>query len=212
VQPDGQQARRLVAIAAKNPRRSLRDAQRLRAPAANCRSQAGCAIARASGMYRACIAVVDASRARLFTFQRVAGAEGLEESLVEERDLVNPARRLRPQQLFSESRPGSSRTGDLQYALDDHRDAHIDALDTVFARLVIEELVGVIRAANAPRLILCASPRMLGALRDASQPLAREGIELDTLDRDLVKLTPAQLREHLVAYRLLPEKPPRAHA
>src|SRR5512143_3490170 len=95
------------------------------------------------GMYRACIAVVDASRARLFTYERSTEVEGLKEELIEERDLVNPARRQRPSELFSESRPGSSRTGGLQYAFDDHREAHVEALDAEFSRLVIDELVAV---------------------------------------------------------------------
>ena len=163
-------------------------------------------------MYRACIAVVDASRARLFTYERSSEIEGLKEHLIEERDLVNPARRQRPSQLFSDSRPGSSRTGGLQYAFDDHREAHVEALDAAFSRLVIDELVNVLRGAHAQRVILCASPNMLGELREAGRDLAREGVEIDELDRDLVKLTPPQLRDHLASYGLLPDKPPRAQA
>jgi protein required for attachment to host cells len=163
-------------------------------------------------MYRACIAVVDASRARLFTYERSSEVEGLKEHLIEERDLVNPARRLRPSELFSESRPGSSRTGGLQYAFDDHRDAHVDALDAEFSRLVIGELVNLMRAAHPQRVILCASPRMLGELREAGRELPREGAAIDELPRDLVKLTPSQLREHLESHGLLPAKPARGQA
>lgn len=157
-------------------------------------------------MYRACIAVVDASRARLFTYERSSEVDGLEEHLIEQRDLVNPARRLRPVDLFSDSRPGSSRTGSLQYGLDDHRDKHIDALDAEFSRLVIDQLVEVLRAAHAKRVILCASPRMLGELRESGSELSREGVEISELDRDLVKLTVPQLREHLASYGLLPQR------
>lgn len=157
-------------------------------------------------MYRACIAVVDASRARLFTYERSSEVDGLEEHLIEQRDLVNPARRLRPVDLFSDSRPGSSRTGSLQYGLDDHRDKHIDALDAEFSRLIIDQLVEVLRAAHAQRVILCASPRMLGELRESGNELSREGVEIDELDRDLVKLTVPQLREHLASYGLLPQR------
>ena len=160
-------------------------------------------------MYRACIAVVDASRARLFTYERSSAVEGVKEHLIEERDLVNPIRRLRTSEMFTETRPGSSRTGHLQYAFDDHRDAHVDALDAEFSRTVIGELVDLLRAAHAQRVILCASPHMLGELREAARDLPREGIEIDELARDLVKLTPPQLREHLEARGLLPAKPPR---
>ena len=72
-------------------------------------------------MTRTCIVVADASRARLFLFTRQLDAGELHETLTETTDLVNPARRLRPSELFSESRPGVSRSRDLQYGIDDHR-------------------------------------------------------------------------------------------
>jgi protein required for attachment to host cells len=160
-------------------------------------------------MYRACIAIVDASRARLFTFERVAGVDAPEEQLMEQSDLVNPGRRLRPSELFSDSGPGSSRTSGLQYGLDDHRDAHIDELDTGFARDVIAEIERLLQSSGARRLILCSSPRMLGTLREVGRDLRRDGLAIDELPRDLVKLTPPQVRERLASYNLLPPPPPR---
>lgn len=158
-------------------------------------------------MSRACIAVVDASRARLFTYERTSEAAGISEQLTEQRDLVNPARRLRPSQLFSDSRPGSSRTGGLQYGFDDHRDAHIDELDAEFARAVIRELDDLLRSSRAERLILCASPRMLGELRDARTALSRDSLVIDEIPHGLVTLTPPQLRDRLTSYGLLPAPP-----
>jgi protein required for attachment to host cells len=163
-------------------------------------------------MYRACIAVVDASRARLFTYERTSDIEGLSEHLIEERDLVNPARRLRPVDLFSDSRPGISRSGSLQYGLDDHRDAHIEQLDAEFSRVIVDQLVDMLRSNHAKRLILCASPNMLGELRGAGAELRREDLAIDEVARDLVKLTPAQLRDQLTSYGLLPARPSRAGA
>jgi hypothetical protein len=52
---------------------------------------------------------------------------------------------------------------------------------------------------------------MLGELRTAAERLAPE-LELDTLPRDLVKLSPLQLRNHLAQYGLLPLPPRRRHA
>ena len=156
-------------------------------------------------MYNTCIAVVDASRARLFTFERSVEPEGLQEELTELRDLVNPARRLRASQLFSDSRPGSSRTGGLQYAFDDHRDAHIDELDAEFSRKIVGEIADMMRAEHAKRLIVCASPSMLGELRDACDALGRD-IIVDELPRDLVKLSASRLRDQLASYGLLPAR------
>jgi protein required for attachment to host cells len=157
-------------------------------------------------MYRACIAVVDASRARLFTLERSTETGDLREELSEQRDLINPARRHRPSELFSDTRPGTSRTGGRQYAFDDHRDAHIDQLDTEFAREVASELAALIRSAHARRLILCASPHMLGELRGVGRELRRDMLVIDEVPRDLVKLAPAELRDQLASYGLLPPR------
>lgn len=152
-------------------------------------------------MYRTCIAVVDASRARLFEHRRSVTAEGLEDELVELHDLVNPSRRLRPSELFS-GPPGTVRTGNLQFGVDDHRAEHVEQLDREFARDIVAAISSQLRERPAQRLILCASPRMLGILRtklDVALPI-------DEVDRDLVKLTPPQLRDRLVSYGLLPDR------
>src|SRR5437762_2350966 len=91
-------------------------------------------------MYRACIAIVDATRARLFTFERSTEPDAMREALHEHIDLVNPARR-HPGELFADRRPGSNRTGGLQSTFDDHRRGHIDNLDAEFARTVVGELL-----------------------------------------------------------------------
>jgi protein required for attachment to host cells len=146
-------------------------------------------------MQRTCIAVVDATRARLFTLDRMSDAEGLREELLEQRDLVNPARRRRPSELFADS-----------YGWDDHRDAAIDELDIDFARMIMAELRELASTTHANRIVLCASPKMLGKLREQRGAIE---IEMDELPRDLVKLTPAQLREHLATQGLLPPGAPR---
>jgi protein required for attachment to host cells len=158
-------------------------------------------------MHRSCIAVVDASRARLFTLQRSADHGEMHEELSEQRDLVHPARRRRTSELFSESRPGTNRTGRLHYAFDDHREAHVAELDAEFAREVVDELAALIRSTHAQRLILCASPHMLGQLRDVGRELHRAVPSIDEVPRDLVKLAPAQLRDQLASYGLLPPRP-----
>jgi protein required for attachment to host cells len=161
-------------------------------------------------MNRTCIAIVDASRARLFTFDRTQGGSGIHEQLVEQRDLADPARRQRPSEQLSDRPPGSSRPGGLQDGFDDHRDAHTDQLDAAFARAVVAEIEGLLRSSGARRLILCGSPRMLGELRAAGNSLRREGLLIDELPRDLVKLTVPKIRQRLGSYSLLPPLPRRA--
>ena len=62
----------------------------------------------------------------MFTFERAYDVDGVHEQLSEQRDLVNPVRRLRTSELFSDTGQGSTRTGGIHYTLDDHRDAYID--------------------------------------------------------------------------------------
>lgn len=148
-------------------------------------------------MNRTCIAIVDASRARLFTFDRTQGASGVHEQLVEQRDLVDPARPQRP-------------SDPLQLGFADHRDAQLDRLDTTFARAIVDEIEALLRSSGARRLILCASPRMLAELRSIGCGLRREGLLIDELPRDLVRLTVPKIRERLGSYSLLPPLPRRA--
>ncbi len=158
-------------------------------------------------MYRACIAIADATRARVFAFERTADESGVHEELIEQADLVNPARRRRPSELFSDTRPGTSRSGGRQDAFDDHRDAHVDKLDGEFASATAAEIRRIVRDARARRLIVCASPRMLGELRRAHGELRHAGLAVDEIPKDLVKLSPTQLRDQLESYGVLPRKP-----
>jgi protein required for attachment to host cells len=159
---------------------------------------------RESIMYRVCIALVDATRARLFTFERATEGADTREDLVERTDLVNPQRRRRPSEVFSDTRPGSNRTGHLQYAFDDHRDHHISQIDDKFARMAMAALRELIDEHPTQRVVICASPRMLGRLRAAAPGLLPEDVVLDELPRDLVKLSPGDVRAELASRELLP--------
>lgn len=152
-------------------------------------------------MQRTCVAIVDATRARLFMYERWSDPEGLHEQITESTDLVNPARHRPPHELFSDS--GTTRAGD------DHRDAHIDHMDEEFARAAIAEIVRAVGMTSCHRLVLCAGPRMLGTLRKLGTGLRRDGLVVSELAGDLVKLTAAQLRDHLAADGLLPPPLPR---
>lgn len=158
-------------------------------------------------MTRTCIAVIDASHARLFTLDRTWDATGVHEELSEDRDLVNPARRLRAGELFTESRPPLGRTGNLQYTIDDHRDDHIDEMDADFSREITSEVRELIRAKSAERLIVCASPKMLGNLREARRQFG--SVTIEEVPRNLTHLTAHEIREHLELYGLVPAPPPR---
>lgn len=79
-------------------------------------------------------------------------------------------------------------------------------MDAEFSRAVVGELADMLRSTRAERLIVCASPHMLGELRDAGGELKRTVPLIDEIPHDLVKLTPAQLRDQLASYGLLPAR------
>jgi protein required for attachment to host cells len=139
-------------------------------------------------MYRTCIAVIDASRARLFTFDRTADVGEPREALTETTDLINPARR---------------HAASRGYPYDDHGDARLDEMDRTFAKQIATEIRRLTDDPQARRLLVCASPNMLGQMRQLA-PFAREGIAVEEIARDLVKLTAPQLREQLQEYGALP--------
>jgi protein required for attachment to host cells len=155
-------------------------------------------------MYRVCIALVDATRARLFTFERAAEGPDTREQLVERTDFVNPQRRRRPSEVFSDTRPGAGHTGGLQYGFDDHRDDHVAEVDDKFARMAMAALRELIDELPTQRLVICAAPRMLGRLRAAAPGLLPGDIVIDELPRDLVKLSPGEVRAELASRALLP--------
>jgi protein required for attachment to host cells len=140
-------------------------------------------------MKRACIAIVDAARARIYTYDqatdggRSAPAGALHEAI----DLVNPGRR-----------------GHDAY---DHNDAHTDELDRRFARHVVAEIDRIAREQAYDRVLLVASPAMLGELRGVDRGLRPE-LQVEYVARDLTRLTSPQIHDHLAQLRLVAPRRP----
>jgi len=157
-------------------------------------------------MRRLCIALVDATRARIFTFEELGAPPGERTQELEERvTLVHPARRRRPSELFTDSRPASDRAPNGRgFAHSDHRDDAVREMDRQFACQVAGQIEMVADALGCHDVFLAASPRMLGLLREVIEPLVESGIAVRDLDRDLVRLTPAELHDFLSGIGLLP--------
>lgn len=159
-------------------------------------------------MHRIAIVVADASRARIFTYEAGAleqpnGTPPLREWI----DLVDPERRLRPSQVFSDSRPGSSSAPHgPSFAVDDHRDAHTDETDRRFAGAIVNHLGDVLAEHPSREVVIVASPNMLGLLRKDTADLPRLGMEVHELALDLTRETPSRLHDHLAERGLLPAR------
>jgi protein required for attachment to host cells len=152
-------------------------------------------------MKRACIAVVDAARARLYTYEQDTEASANE--LREVIDLANGARRLRPYDLFADSGHGPGTPG---HSFDDHRSAHVEDMDEKFAKDVVAEIDRIMREGAFEHVIVAASPNMLGDLRKCDSVLHRDGVIVDEIPSDLAKLTAPQLHDHLAQLKLLPPR------
>jgi protein required for attachment to host cells len=158
-------------------------------------------------MYRTCIAIMDASVARFFTLDRTSDGDGLREDLVEGTDFVNPGRRLTQGEQLADARQGMGHANGVSFAYDDHRMSRQAEIDRGFARQVAAELHRLTDDMRVRHLIICASPGMLGELRQCARAYARPGLEVDEMPRDLVKLTPPQIRDRLREYGLLQAAP-----
>ncbi len=148
------------------------------------------------------LVVADAARARLFTFKREDELDAAP-VLRERADLISNEARQRPSELFTESRPpsniGPSGRG---FAVDDHRDAHMDEFDRRFAKQIMEQLGTLASDAACPRVALIASPRFLGHLRAYAEALG--GRPVEEVARDLTREAAPRLREHLAELGVLP--------
>jgi protein required for attachment to host cells len=157
-------------------------------------------------MKRAVIAIVDAAKARLYTFEQADSPP--DQQLREVRDLSNPGRRMRDSERFSEGRPSlnANLTANTGHATDDHRDANTEEHDSAFAKQVIDELDRVVRDGGFGHVILVASPHMLGELRKCDGMLRRNGLTIDEVQRDLAWLTSPQVHDQLARMNLIPPR------
>jgi len=153
------------------------------------------------------IVTADATRGRLFTFEEFAAPIDIATQELRERTtLVDPERRRRASELFSDSRPGLDRAASgRSFALDDGRDDARRRMDRDFAADIRDACRALVETHGCNRLIVAASPRMLGFLRQLGH-FASLGVELTEIDRNLVHLSTPQLHDYLAARGLLPAR------
>ena len=160
-------------------------------------------------MNRDGVVVADGSRARFFTLREAEHPE-IESSpnLIEINDLIQPEKELHNGELWAESRTSRSRgrNGGPAHGFDDHREQHNEELDRRFARSVAEEAARLALSQQTRNVILVAQKRMLGVLRTCMDPLVKAGVEVQELAKDLSKLNPLELHEHLAREQLIPRR------
>jgi protein required for attachment to host cells len=154
------------------------------------------------------VVVADAARARMFVLAVDDPVSATVSPMVEVDQLTRPDRRGRPSELLSDTRPGQRREAPEgpRHAVSDRREHHRRALERRFAAEVAGEAERIWRAHGVTRVIVVASPAMLGSLRPL---LARGGAKPWTvreLARDLTRLAPAALHDLLADDGLVPPR------
>jgi protein required for attachment to host cells len=155
-------------------------------------------------MKRACIAFVDATRARICEYdeRNAAGHE-----MNELADLVNPGRRHISAVFEDETAGNRSGGGGMQStATDDHRQGFVEQRDQKFAREVIGEIERLVAEKQFTHIVIVAGPKLLGDLRKYDAPLRRDGLHLDEVDSDIAQRSNAQLHDHLAQLGIIPPR------
>jgi protein required for attachment to host cells len=153
-------------------------------------------------MKRACVAVIDAAHARFFSYTR---DEDGRSTLDELQDRVNPGRQAHG--MFTDRQSNNAPMNAPRSNTDDHRTDHVAERDARFARDLLGELARIVQAHSFLRVILVATPKMLGRLRGGLEPLRRSGIVIEEIQQDLTRLTSPQVHDHLAALHVLDPRP-----
>lgn len=155
-----------------------------------------------------CVVVTDGARARFFLLESGQVAKG-GPNLIEKSDLINPEGVAAGTELFSDSRPGRVAApggGGGGQSFDDHRSQHHEENERRFAKKVAETALKTAGEQKAKYLVLVADKRMLGYLRGEISVPSKSGLEISEVPKNLTKLAPQDLHEHLAVEQVLPQR------
>lgn len=145
------------------------------------------------------IIAADGARARMFVVEKDAGLQA-GSRLVEKMHLVNTeqrARGTRAPQVRSER--NTSRQAGPMHPQDAERDWHRAEVERRFAREIAAHAASLIKTGAASRLVLAASPRMLGYVRVPLGKALGTRVKVTEVGRDYTHLAPARLHARLAA-------------
>jgi protein required for attachment to host cells len=155
------------------------------------------------------IITADGARARFITAEVVPDPD-LEGNprLTEQANLVHPLRDVPAREEFSDRpsrKPSGAGPRGAGPVTDDHRDRHAAEDERRFARDLVLAGLRFVAEHGLTRVVLAATPRLLGVLRDQLGSRALGGVEVLELPLDLSGMSLAQVREALTRRGMLPE-------
>ena len=159
-------------------------------------------------MQHNCVVVAGGSRARFFTLEDVEYPDIQSgPNLCEVNGLINVENETHGVDLWSDSKSGRNRGNNgAAHGYDDHRSQHKDEFERRFARDVAREASRLLSRNSTRQLVLVAQKRILGFLRNELDALIKAGVDIKELAKDLSKLSPLELHEHLAREQLLPQR------
>lgn len=147
------------------------------------------------------IVVADGARARIFSYRQhlPQSPGGPESALVEIADLANTEIEAEGKNVWSDNSSGRNRSagGGGAHGYDDHRRGHQDELGHRFAKQIAAEISGPVDRHEVGTLTLVAEKQMLGYMREVVGKMAKTGVEIKELAKDLTKSTPHELYAYL---------------
>ena len=157
-------------------------------------------------MNQYCVVVANGTKARFFTLQDSDIPE-LQSgpNLILQSDLDNPELTSHKQQLWTDSKSGGNRGhGGKSHGYDDHRSQHTEEIEKRFANTIADEC-NRLRNGAYSHIVLVAQQRMLGHLRQACDSKL-QGVNISELAKDLGKMGPIDVHQHLSNSKLIPER------
>lgn len=155
-------------------------------------------------MNATCIVVADARRARFFSIE-ASDTPRHPLKLVEASVLVNPdvegARRNGAGRVKTERL--SNRQAGPAHPIAAQRERHRLELERRFGREIASHAEKITGAWASGVVVLIATPRLLGLMREGLRATLHSGIELKELAKDYTGLSAAELRDRLAIIRLV---------
>jgi protein required for attachment to host cells len=165
---------------------------------------------RASGWLTFGVLAADAARARIFVLRAENEDEPTPAPLVEVFETMNPERRTRDSDLFRDTRPGLRREGPHgpRHGVSDRREMHRRDVERRFASFIVKQAVRIFEERAVTRVVLVASPAMLGSLRRAVVHVTGGRLPWSVRDfaRGLTRLAAPAVHDALAADGLLPPR------
>ena len=138
------------------------------------------------------VVVADEAKARIFS------AEKPVDPLLEVKVMSSSEANLLEQDLVSDKPGRGNSSGQSKHAFEE-KSTHKEQYAISFAKEISEYLTENLRTKAFGKLLLIAAPRFLGLLRKELTKGVTEVVSLQ-LDKDLTKMKPVEIREHLPKY------------